>query len=262
MVKYLAIGPGAMGLFGFIGILTRLKQLGQLDDLEEISGASAGALVAFVFALSKGDTTKGLDFALSSPIGQGMKPNIKSLLNQYGLASGSKLRKLITAGVQQFMGKDDCTFQELWEWHPIKVHVSSYCVDSEKTVYFSVDSTPTMSVVDAIRASISVPFLIPPLKLNNDWNYIDGGVSEQVPGAPFLGKNREEVLMLMMEWGLMPPIKDIKSYAMVILMSQMRLRATYDFPKIVLNPKENVFDFGMSQEAKLKLFITGFSQLI
>ena len=256
MVKYLVIGPGAMGMFGFFGILSRLKQLGQLDELEEISGASAGALIGFVFALAKGDTTKCLDFALSAQIGNGMKPSIKSLLTGFGLASDAKLRKLISSGIQQFMGKPDCTFKELWDWYPVKVHVSSYCVDAEKTVYFSVDSTPTMSVVDAVRASISVPFLIPPLKMNG-WNYIDGGTCELVPGAPFLGKNRDDVFMVMMEWGISPPIKDLKSYAMVILMSQMRLRSTYDFPRLVFNPKESIFDFNMSQEAKLRLFLQG-----
>jgi hypothetical protein len=82
-------------------------------------------------------------------------------------------------------------------------------------------------------------------------------MSELVPGAPFLGKNRDDVFIIMMEWGISPPIKDLKSYAMVILMSQMRLRSSYDFPKLVFDPKENIFDFNMSQEAKLRLFLRG-----
>lgn len=261
MVKYLAIGPGAMGYFTFLGALTRLKQAGRLDELEEISGASAGALLAFVFALTKGDTTKVLDFTLTVPIKQMMKPNIKSLLKEWGLISSSKLHKVFSDMVETFTGKRTVTFKELYDWYPVKIHVSSYCVNTCKTVYFSVDSAPNMNVVDACSASIAIPFIISSSKLNDGWHYIDGAVAEAIPCAPFLSRPRDEVLAMAFEWTNLPEIKDIKTYALAMITTQMRSRATYDFPILNLNLGDlDIYDFSAGQETKLKLFMKGLAQ--
>jgi hypothetical protein len=260
MVKYLAIGPGAMGYFSFLGAMTRLKQAGRLDELEEISGASAGALLAFVFALTKGDTTKVLDFTLTVPIKKMMKPNIKSLLKEWGLISNSKLHAVFSDMVEKFTGKRAVTFKELYEWYPIKIHVASYCVNTNKTVYFSVDTIPNMNVVDAVCASVAIPFIISSAKLNDGWHYIDGATAETIPCAPFLARSRDDVLVIAFGWANLPVIKDIKSYAMALITTQMRSRATYDFPILNLNSGDlDIYDFSLGQEQKLKLFMKGLS---
>jgi len=258
MVKYLALGPGAMGYFTYLGVLTKLKQTGRLDELEEISGASAGGLLAFVFALAKGDTTKVLDFTLTVPIKQMMKPSIKSLLKEWGLISNSKLHNAFSDMTEKFTGKRSMTFKELYDWFPVKIHVASYCVNTSKTVYFSVDSTPGMNVVDAVCATIAIPFIISSAKLNDGWHYIDGAVAESVPGGPFLARVREDVLVVAFGWGQAPEIKDMKSYAMALITTQMRSRATYDFPILNVDSGQlDIYDFSLGQEQKLKLFMKG-----
>lgn len=247
-----------MGYFTFLGALTKLKQAGQLDELEEISGASAGAMLAFVFALAKGDTTKVLDSTLKVPIKQTMKPSIKSLLKEWGLISNSKIHGVYSDMVEKFTGKRAVTFAELYEWFPIKIHVSSYCVNTCKTVYFSVDSAPGMNVVDAVCASLAIPFIISSAKLNDGWHYIDGATAETIPCGPFLSRPREDVLVIAFEWTNLPVIKDIKSYAMALVTTQMRSRATYDFPKLSVTAGDlDIYDFGANQEQKLKLFMRG-----
>lgn len=258
MVKYVAIGPGAMGYFAFLGAISSLKQHGRLDDLEEISGSSAGALLAFVFALAKGDTTKVLDYTLTVNTKQIMKPNIRNFLKNYGLVSSSKLRQVFSGTIKYFTGRDDMSFKDLYEWYPIKIHVASYCLDALKTVYFSVDSSPTMSILDAISASVAIPFIISSVKLNDGWNYIDGGYAESTPAGAFLGRPREDVLILALEWKLVSDIKkDLKSYAVGMLIANMKLRYDYDYPTIFIKTDVNVFDFGGDQEAKLRLFMDG-----
>jgi hypothetical protein len=258
-MKNLVIGPGAMGFFMYLGVVSRLKREGQLDDLEAISGASAGALIGFLFCITKGDPTKVLDFALNVPLKQIMKPNIKCLLKNYGLIPHTKVRKVLTDACNYFIGKEDVTFQELYELYPIKFHASAYCVDFMKTVYFSVDTTPSMSVLDAVCASVAVPFLFSSVKLKDGWNYIDGGAAEFVPGSPFLGQN--SVLAMKLAWNRLPEVKDLKSYAASILYSTMKLRHVYDFPSMDLELHgEDVFDFGASNDAKLKMFLKGYEQ--
>jgi len=258
-MKNLIIGPGAMGFFMYLGVVSRLKREGQLDDLEAISGASAGALLGMLFCLAKGDPTKVLDFSLSVPLNHIMKPNIKSLLKNYGLIPYTKIRKVLVGACQTFTGKDDVTFQELYEFHPVKLHVSAYCVDFMKTVYFSVDTTPSMSVLDAVCASVAIPFLFSSVKLKDGWNYIDGGAAESVPGGPFLG---QEALAMKLAWNRLEKVKDLKTYAISILYSTMKLRHAYDFPLMDLELQgEDMFDFGASNDSKLKMFLRGYEQV-
>ena len=247
-----------MGFFLFLGVLSRLKRDGQLDILESISGASAGALLGFLFCISKGDPTRVLDYALTVPVKQLMKPNIKCLLKNYGLISCSKIRKVLGEACHTFIQKDDVTFQELYELYPIKLHVSSYCVDFMKTVYFSVDTTPTMSVLDAVCASVAIPFLFSSVKLSDGYNYIDGGSAEVVPGAPFIG---QDALAMKLAWNRLPEVKDLKTYAMSILLSTMKMRHVYEFPTLDLDVSDvDVYDFGASNDAKLRMFLKGFEQ--
>lgn len=256
-MKCLVIGPGAMGFFLYLGVVSRLKKEGHISDLEEISGSSAGSLLGLLYCLAKGDPTRVLDYALKVPIKQIMKPNIKSLLTNYGLIPSNKLRKVLSDACTQFTGKNDITFRELYEeWYPVKLHVSAYNVQFVKTDYFSVDATPTMSVLDAVCASIAIPFLI-----SNTNGYMDGGSAEVVPGAPFLGRH-DDVLAIRLGWGTLPEIKDLKSYALSILWATMKLRATYDFSTIVIpsDDSENVYDFNVSNEVKLRMFLRGWSQ--
>ena len=247
-----------MGFFMYLGVISRFKREGQLDDLEAISGASAGALLGFLFCVTKGDPTKVLDFSLNVPVKQIMKPNIKCLLKDYGLISYTKIRKVLSDACRSFTGKDDVTFQELYELFPTKLYISAYCVDFMKTVYFSVETTPTMSVLDAVCASIAIPFLFSSVKLKDGWNYIDGGAAEVVPGGPFLG---QEAFALKLAWNRLEKVKDLKTYALSILYSTMKLRHVYDFPSVDLELHgDDMFDFGASNDVKLKMFLKGYEQ--
>lgn len=258
-MKNLVIGPGAMGFFLYLGVVSKLKRDGLLDDLEEISGASAGGLLGFLFCITKGDTAKILDYTLTVPVNRIMKPNIKSLLKDYGLVSHGKIRKVLSDACEKFTGKSDLTFQELYEFNPIKLHISAYCLDFLKTVYFSKDSTPNLSVLDAICATIAIPFLFSSIKLNDGWNYIDGGTAETSPCGPFLGKT--DVLAMKIAWNRLTEVKDIKTYMINILFATMKMRHVYEFPTLDIEvPGDAIYDFNASNDAKLKLFLRGYSQ--
>ena len=257
-MKNLIIGPGAMGFFLYLGVISKLKREAQLEDLEAISGASAGGLLGFLFCATKGDPTKVLDFALTVPVKQIMKPNIRCLIKDYGIIPYTKVRKVLVDACKAFIGKDDVTFQELYDRYPVKLHISAYCVDFMKTVYFSVDSAPTMSVLDAVCATIAIPFLFSSVKLKDGWNYIDGGSAEVIPGGPFLG---QDAFAMKLAWSRLEKVKDLKSYALSILYSTMKLRHTYDFPLIDIDVQgDDIYDFSASNDAKLKMFLKGFEQ--
>lgn len=261
MVRHLAIGPGAMGFFLYTGVLSKLKQKGCLDALEQISGASAGGILAFLFLATKGDIPRILEFAIGVPVKQIMKPNIKNLLKNYGLVPHSKVRKVISDACMKFMGQPDITFEELYRFNPIKIHIAAYCVDFMKTVYFSVDTTPAVSVVDAVCATFAIPFLFSAVKMKDGWSYIDGGAAETTPAGPFLGMS--DTLALRIGWNRLTEIKDIKTYSLNILYSSLHMRHVYDCPTVDIESKDDeIWDFGAENEGKFRMFMAGYSQNI
>lgn len=262
-MKYVAIGPGSMGLFVYLGVFSKLKNKGLLKDVQEISGSSAGSILGFLFLATEGNIPEILDFALNVPVKQIMKPNIKSLLVNFGLVPVTKVRKQLSLACKKYLKKDDITFLEFYEHTKIKFHVSAYCVDLMKTEYFSVDTTPTMSVLDAVSTSVAIPFLFSSTKLN-DLNYIDGGAAEDCPCGPFINKERSEILALKLAWTRPTIAKDLKSYGISILMSILKMRYSYeDVPTIHVDLGDtDVFDFGTENEGKIRMFIQGHSQQI
>jgi predicted acylesterase/phospholipase RssA len=49
-----------------------------------------------------------------------------------------------------------------------------------KATYFSVDTTPNVRVVDAVRASICIPILMRPVRIGDEF-YIDGNITHGLP---------------------------------------------------------------------------------
>ena len=257
-MKYLAIGPGAMGFFAFMGALYALQEHKSLENLQEISGSSAGRLIGFFYLISKKDITKAFDFCVKAPIKQVMKPNIKTFFREYGAVPVSKARKILSQACLEFTNKNEITFQELYELVPIKFHVSAFCVDLKRTDYFNVDQTPNMSVLDAVCMSIAVPFLFSVSKFNG-WHYVDGGSCEALPCAPFLGYPREDILAIELEFSnKKKDIKDIKAYGLEVMYTVLHMRSRYDVPILSVNMGDtDMFDFGLSIEGKIHMFMIG-----
>jgi len=255
-MKHLVIGPGAMAYFAFAGALSALKDFGALNDLEDISGSSAGSILALLYILTKGDMLRVMECSIDVPVGNLIKPVIKTLIKSFGLVGTTKIRKIFKTLVRDFMGKDDVTFAELYAHWPVRLHVAACCIELSTTHYFSVDTSPNMSVLDAITMSISVPFLFASFQYG-PWHYIDGGTLEESPCGPFIGKDSVCVIR-MNKWGIETNLKDLKSYAIQIINSAMYLRHKYPHFPTVLVDADNIFDFKVSSDAKIRMFVRAY----
>jgi len=260
-MKHLAIGPGAMAYFAFLGALGALRDCQKLDNLEEISGASAGGLLAFFYVVAEGNIKTILDYSIDIPIKDIMKPNIRQFLKHFGLISQKKIKAVIVDIIRVFFSREDLTFQEFQNLRPTmpKIHISAYCVNLGRTEYFSCDSNPNMSIVDALCMTIAVPFLFASVEQQGR-RYIDGGSMEETPCGIFIGKR--DVNVLQTAWTSKTheyDTRNLKSYIMSILQTTMYLRPKYNYPVIDIDmSKFELFDFGVSTETKLRLFSFGY----
>jgi len=264
MVKYIAIGPGFVGYFGLIGALKKLADNGRLTDLSELSGASAGAIAGFMYIATKGNFERMLKMSLKVPLKTLMKPNIRTFLTQYGIVSYEKVFTVLSDTLKDLIpGKTDISFKELYVHYPIKFHVAGFCIDLQKTVYFSVDTEPDMSVLEALHISSCVPILFPAREFKG-WKYIDGATAETTPCGPFVGK-QDALGMMINHHEKMGKITDFKSYVQMILKSVSCNRFNYSHivPHTFLNLDGfDLFNFSADHEEKLRMFAQGYEIVV
>jgi predicted acylesterase/phospholipase RssA len=249
-MEYLVIGPGAMGGFSMLGYLKTIEP--SLVNIKEYSGASAGAILILFLAL--GFNIDQILHKLAELEGNKLvKLNLKCFMNKYGLVDLKPIREKF---VELF--ESDLTFSDIDK----KIYISAFCVNTSKTVYFSKDTHPDMKVIDALCMSIAIPFIFSSYRYDG-MVYVDGGTLETLPTTPFLDKRPGKVLCIRMkmETEFIEDIKSPKQFAEALISSTLNNRQTCELKNSKVVDIDigqvDVFNFNMSYEEKMKLYLTG-----
>jgi predicted acylesterase/phospholipase RssA len=242
------VGPGAMGFFAELGAMhASLK----LEEIEEIAGSSAGALAALCFILDV-----PLDKCMTVDTTRVFKPSIRSFLTNYGFVPRNRIYKTF----RDFFERD-WTFKELYE-ETGKVFYVAIAGIPRKTVYLSVHNSPEESELQALTTSISIPFMFAPLK-KGDHLFFDGSVYESSPGGPFVGFPPETVIQYQVTPYESEPHRiptGIFKFLIVLMKNLISMRSDYNFKtRYVYVSTEDVYNFTMQDDSKLRLYSTGYN---
>ena len=207
-------GGGASGV-AYAGVLRYLEDNGKLKNVKRYMGASAGAIFSFIFYLGiTADETDVIIEGIDWPSLLECKDNIpllkiiddffsfttlkyshaifKALRNYYGLSDGKNIEKMLRSIImKRRLSKDGkITFAELkkqiskLEGKEKDLYVVAFSTSYNKTCFLSAETTPDMDVVDAIRASMAIPFVYTPVIYSgsgkNDY-LVDGGTTYNYP---------------------------------------------------------------------------------
>jgi predicted acylesterase/phospholipase RssA len=174
-------------------------------------------------------------------------------MNKYGLVDLKPIREKFVDILES-----DPTFLDIEK----KIYISAFCVNTSKTVYFSKDTHPNMKVIDALCMSIAVPFIFSSYRYDG-MVYVDGGTLETLPTSPFMDKKGNKILCIRMkmESDFIEDIKSPKQFAEALMTSTLNNRQQ----NIIKNSKVididigqvDVFNFGMTYEEKMKLYMKG-----
>ena len=168
----------------YIGVYKALLDLNLIHTLKNVCGVSSGSLVAFLICIELDyDTCENIIYKILTY--ENLKTfktsEIFNITNKYGLESGENIKKILYHLLEKQTGKRNCTFKELYEIYPSKkLIILGANITTGECEYFSVDTTPDMEVCDAIRISISVPFIFTGVTYNN-MVYGDGGLINNFP---------------------------------------------------------------------------------
>jgi len=106
------------------------------------------------------------------------------LYKSYGLYKGKFFYEWIGKLIAEKTGTPDITFENVFSEYGKEVVVVGTCITHTEVHYFSVHTTPDMSLRDAVRISMSIPLFFEPVILD-DHIFVDGGVTDNYPISVF-----------------------------------------------------------------------------
>lgn len=177
----LALGSGSARGWAHIGAIEALQEAN--IPIHYVAGTSIGAFVGAVYAT--GDLASLKEFALQM--------DWKKVLSYFdivfprsGLMNGKKVHDLFSSHTKAR------TFEEF------KIPVKMIATDLKKGEKVVIDSG---NIIEAIRASVSVPGIFTPVHLNNKW-LVDGGLVDPVPVGVARGMGADIVIAIDLNSGL------------------------------------------------------------
>jgi predicted patatin/cPLA2 family phospholipase len=176
-------GGGEKGI-AFIGALKYLTKNTKLN-LSKITnwlGTSVGSIISFFFCLGY-SIDEIEEFILNFNFGileKSLIIDVDTFLTNYGLDDGTKIMYIIINFLKLKLNVNDITFIELYNITKKNLSMIGTNYTKGTEVCFNHINYPTLSVIKAIRISISVPLLFTPVLYNNDY-YVDGGIINNLP---------------------------------------------------------------------------------
>lgn len=177
-VKNIVFSGGGFKGWAYIGTIRALNELIPYRDIEHVVGVSVGSLFGLMYLLQVHP-----DILLDSIINLNFKDfldiDIDNILSNQSLLSGIKFMEIIKSFISIKIDPES-TFSDLRRYSKVLYTVNALNINDSKLEYFNYQLTPDIKIADAIRASCSLPFLLPCYSINNK-NYFDGGLCNNLP---------------------------------------------------------------------------------
>jgi predicted acylesterase/phospholipase RssA len=194
MFYNLVLSGGSIKGFSFIGCIKYLEEKKLSAHFNTVVGSSAGSIVAFMFCC--GMTSCEMISFMKEEVKMYEKYEIDvdhmlDIFNKLGLDSGDYaigLFKRILQKREKFRDYNDITFIEFAKSTGKNLVICGSNLSKSMSSYFNIDTDPDMSILKALRISISLPIVFPPV-LYNDNIYADASLFNNFPIDYFSNKN-------------------------------------------------------------------------
>jgi predicted acylesterase/phospholipase RssA len=179
---YMVFSGGGINGAYFLGAVQFLRMLKQ--DWKGFAGTSVGALLAFFCTLKLPVHEMIAIFSETMSQWDAVEVYPREAISTRAVIDHSLIVKAISTQLLRKFNKTDMTFKELFEKTGIEFVVCAQNLNKIKSTLFRQETTPDVSVVSAIAASMSIPLVFPPVEIDGDL-YIDGGIMLNIPIKSF-----------------------------------------------------------------------------
>ncbi len=187
-------GGGVKGI-AYVGAMQVLEEKGVLPSIKRVGGTSVGAINAALVAL-------GLSNARQKDVLWQLNfnnflddtwfiPNVGRVLGKYGWYKGDFFREWMGNLVKEAMGTTGATFKDLKDKNKPDLFAYGTNLSTHFSEVFSIERTPDMPIVEAVRTSMSLPLFFTAVRNARKDVLVDGGVLINYPVKLF---DREKYL--------------------------------------------------------------------
>lgn len=194
----LVISGGSLKCTAYIGCIKYLEENDYIRHFTRYIGTSAGAIMSLMLAIgmnSEQILQSTLDFV---KLQSEHPPNIDNIINIFytmGVDDGQVLETYIRGLLTMHLKVQDITFIDFAKRTGKDLVISSCILKKMEEVYFCVNNTPNMSIIQAIRASTAIPLIFTPAVINNTI-YVDAGLIANFPSTYITQCHLRDVLGL------------------------------------------------------------------
>jgi predicted acylesterase/phospholipase RssA len=182
-IDTLCFSGGGVNSFCFLGVLNYAisHDIINIKNINKFIGTSGGAIVAYLLSLNY-TINEIIQFVSTNDLKFIKNMDMKNLFSDYGIDKGDKFMYVLTYFLKRKYNRDDITFIELYNLTNNNLIITGTKIVNSKTkeVLFNKDNNPEMSILLALRITISVPLIFTPIYNNNNY-YVDGGITNGFP---------------------------------------------------------------------------------
>ena len=243
-INKLVFSGGAIKGIAYIGIFRKIEEMIYERKIEEekvdfdaskciiplfniktICAVSVGSIFSLIYLL-KYTYTEMLEEVLNKNFDNLKNIRIMNFVSKYGLDSGVNLISWLQSSMTKKGVNPNITLKEFYDINGVDFQVMATNLNKYCYKKFNYLETPDVLVVDAIRMSISVPFLFTINKFEGDI-HVDGGLIDNYPIKVFDGDLNNLLGFKLINHGEMDShdvderIDDIESYIYHILSCYM-----------------------------------------
>jgi NTE family protein len=163
-VKLVLSGSGTL-YPAHVGAIIRLHEAG--FEFDEVVGTSGGAIVAAALASGYKPNAELIEVVKRTLPAKNklVDPSIWSLLTKWGFIKGERIEEMLN----KYLAKK---FKDT----KIPLHIVTCNIDRRQMKIFNSHDNPDMDLSLAVRASMSIPGVFVPVKLDGE-TYVDGGLA-------------------------------------------------------------------------------------
>ncbi len=172
----LCIGGGGIDGISFIGALEYIHQ-NKLLDLKRFYGCSIGSLIGILY-ISGFSPTRILSTIINLDATRFVKYDFSNINTNNSLLDNKALVTLIN----NLDEHKDITIKQFSDKYGVDINIYATNINTDEYTSFNKENFPEIILKDAILASMSVPFIFPPVKIRENY-YIDGCI-KNILGSP------------------------------------------------------------------------------
>jgi NTE family protein len=193
-INTLLCAGGGVRCITFVGVFKKIEESIKSEieipniEIKTVAGVSAGSIFGLLYIL--GYTSREMeDEILHKKLDQLKDIKFMNFLNKYGLDSGNNIILWIESLIVKKGYVGSITFEELFKKTDKSFQVYAANLNKYSFTEFSNKCTPKLKVIDAIRMSISIPFMFTINKFNVETSeispdgdiHVDGGLLQNYP---------------------------------------------------------------------------------